>query len=142
MWIHHNWPFQMLSWSVHSCVLRIPPTDPAVENQVPNLLNDPCEEPFLLKIKGIVWLSEIVEKLAVKHRVKMQEVEEILAGCPVYRYIEKGHRRGENVYAAMGQTRSGRYLITFFVFKADHRALVVSARDMTSAERTRYEKTK
>jgi uncharacterized DUF497 family protein len=57
-------------------------------------------------------------------------------------YISEGHRRGENVYAAMGQTLAGRYLIIFFVLKTDHRALVVSARDMAPAERNRYEKAK
>jgi hypothetical protein len=54
--------------------------------------------------------------------------------------LEKGHRRGENVYAALGQTRAGRYMIVFFVRKKTNEALVVSARDMTAAERKRYEK--
>jgi uncharacterized DUF497 family protein len=40
----------------------------------------------------------------------------------------------------MGQTDSGRYLIVFFIHKKDNRALILSARDMTSAERKRYEK--
>jgi uncharacterized protein len=44
------------------------------------------------------------------------------------------------VYAALGQTGSGRYLIVFFVHKPDHRALILSARNMTAAERRRYEK--
>ena len=96
----------------------------------------------MLKIEGIIWLPEIVEKLETKHHVESQEVKEVLGDYPIYRYIEKGHRRGENVYAAMGQTSAGRYLIIFFVFKADHRALIVSGRDMTPAERTTYEKTK
>jgi uncharacterized protein len=95
-----------------------------------------------LKIKGIIWLSEISEKLEVKHHVELQEVKEVLNGNPIFRYVEKGHRRGENVYAALGQTDAGRYLIAFFVHKTDHRALILSARDMTPAERTRYEKGK
>jgi len=40
----------------------------------------------------------------------------------------------------MGQTESGRYLIVFFIYKKDNRALILSARDMTPAERKRYEK--
>jgi uncharacterized DUF497 family protein len=47
----------------------------------------------------------------------------------------------ENVYAVMGQTDSGRRLIIFFVYKTDKRALILSARDMTKAERKLYEKT-
>ena len=48
---------------------------------------------------------------------------------------DAGHRAGEDVYAALGQTEAGRYLITFFVHKLDGRALPVSARDMTPSER-------
>jgi len=62
-----------------------------------------------------------------------------LANQPYFRFVEKGHHSGENVYAAMGQTNSGRYLIVFFVYKKDRRALILSARDMTHAERKRYE---
>ncbi len=43
------------------------------------------------------------------------------------------------MYAALGRTGAGRYLIVFFVRKPDGRALVVSARTMTDAERKRYE---
>ena len=53
--------------------------------------------------------------------------------------MEKGHRSRENVYAAMGQTDEGRYLIIFFVHKTDKRALILSARDMTKAERRLYD---
>jgi hypothetical protein len=56
-----------------------------------------------------------------------------------YRFVEKSYERGEVVYAALGRTSAGRYLIVFFVRKADGRALVVSARTMTDAERKRYE---
>jgi uncharacterized DUF497 family protein len=85
-------------------------------------------------------LEEIVEKIERKHRVTQAEVREILTGPSDFRFVEKGHRRGENVYAAMGQTDSGRYLIVFFVRKTTREALVVSARDMTGSERKRYEK--
>lgn len=60
----------------------------------------------------------------------------------MFRFVEKGYREGENVYAALGQTRAGRYLIVFFVHKVDQRILILTARDMTIAERRRYEKKK
>jgi uncharacterized DUF497 family protein len=44
------------------------------------------------------------------------------------------------IYAAMGQTSSGRYLIVFFVRKTTQEALIVTARDMTGSERKLYEK--
>lgn len=94
-----------------------------------------------MKIEGIIWLDEIIEKLVKKHRVKQSEVREVLSNRPHFRFVEKGHRPGENVYAAMGQTNGGRYLIVFFVYKTDKRALILSARDMTQSERRLYEKT-
>lgn len=33
-----------------------------------------------MKIEGIIWLSSIVEKLAVKHAVETYEVEEVFLG--------------------------------------------------------------
>ena len=70
----------------------------------------------------------------------MDEVEYVLENNPHIRFVEKGHVAGENVYAALGQTEDERYLIVFFVYKADKRALVISARDMDTAERKRYER--
>ena len=94
-----------------------------------------------MKIKGLIWFDDIVEKLTRKHNVQQNEVREVLHNKPRFRFVEKGHRLGENVYAAMGQTDSDRYLIVFFVYKNDKRALILSARDMTKAERRLYEKT-
>ncbi|MGH7774585.1 MAG: BrnT family toxin [Candidatus Binatia bacterium] len=93
-----------------------------------------------MKISGIIWLREIVEKINRKHRVEQDEVREILGGSSHFRFVEKGHRKGENVYAAMGQTGAGRYLIVFFVHKRSRQALILSAREMTGSERKRYAK--
>jgi uncharacterized DUF497 family protein len=93
-----------------------------------------------LKIKGLIWFDEIIEKLAWKHNVSQNEVREVLENRAHFRFVEKGNRPGENVYASMGQTKSGRYLIVFFIFKKDGRAIILSARDMTPGERKRYAK--
>ena len=77
-----------------------------------------------MKIKGLIWFDDIIEKIKRKHNVQQQEVREVLDNDPHFRFVEKGHRSGENVYAAM-----------------DKRALILSARDMTKAERRLYEKT-
>ena len=69
-----------------------------------------------MKIKGIIWLDEIIDKLALKHNVSQKEVLEVLMNQPYFRFVEKGHRSGENVCAALGQTKGGRYLIVFFVY--------------------------
>ena len=92
-----------------------------------------------MNIDGFIWLEDIVEKLGWKHHVRQQEVEELFDNSPYFRFVEKGHREEENVYAAMGQTNGGRYLIVFFVYKQNRQALIVSARDMTASERRQYE---
>lgn len=92
-----------------------------------------------MRIEGLIWLDEIIEKLVSKHGVRQNEIREVFADRPSFRFVEKGHRKGENVYAAMGQTQAGRYLIVFFVHKENRHALILSARDMTKAERKRYQ---
>ena len=93
-----------------------------------------------MKIEGIVWLRSIVDKLAVKHHVEIEEVEEVLSGQPKFRFVEKGERAGENVYMALGQTDAGRYLTVLFIHKKTREALILSARDMANKERRQYGK--
>jgi uncharacterized DUF497 family protein len=93
-----------------------------------------------MTIRGLIWLAAIVEKLAVKHNVSIGEVEEVFENGPHFRFVESGFTSGEDVYSALGQSDAGRYLIIFFILKSDRRALVVSARDMTSSERKLYAK--
>ncbi len=92
-----------------------------------------------MKINGLLWLEDIVTKLLAKHNVNEHEVLEVLEKEPYFLFIEKGHRKEENVYAALGQSDTGRFLIVFFVYKKDRQALILSARDMTVPERRRYE---
>ena len=93
-----------------------------------------------MRLKGTIWLREIVDKLAFKHGVETYEVEEVLKDNPKIRLIEKGERKGEDVYMATGQTDAGRYLLVVFILKAMKEALILTARDMNSAERKRYGK--
>ena len=91
-----------------------------------------------MRIIDILWLPDIVEKLAVKHDVQPLEVEEVLLGRPGFRRLERGKVQGEDLYTAMGQTDAGRYLIVYFTRKAGGVALIISARDMDSRERRQY----
>ena len=91
-----------------------------------------------MRIAGFIWLEQYVEKLAQKHDVMPEEVEEMFYGSPRYRLVEKGHVEGENLYTAMGQTEAGRYVIAFFIHKIDGRALIISARTMDNAEKKRH----
>lgn len=91
-----------------------------------------------MKISRIIWLEDIVEKLHWKHNVEENEILEVLANKPKFILKESGYRRGEDVYAAFGTTDAGRLLSIFFVYTEDQRAIIVSARDMTTKERKKY----
>ena len=66
---------------------------------------------------------------------KLTEVEEVLDGKPKFRFVEKGERKNEDVYMALGQTEGGRYLIVLFIYKQSREALILSAREMEKRER-------
>jgi uncharacterized DUF497 family protein len=92
-----------------------------------------------MRIESILWLEEILEKLWRKHQVDEHEVVEVLQNRPRFRFVERGLREGEDVYVAAGRTDAGRFLLVFFVLKTSGEALILSARDMSPAERRRYE---
>lgn len=93
-----------------------------------------------MEINKTVIPFEIEQKLIWKHAVQSYEVGEALLGSPHIRFVAKGHRKGEDLYSALGQTEAGRYLIVFFLAKGKGEVLVISARDMDAKERKRYEK--
>lgn len=93
-----------------------------------------------MRIDGVIWLRHIVDKLASKHQVTPEEVEEALTNKPKLRFMEKGERKGEDVYVALGKSDEGRYLSVLFIYKLTKEALIISARDMARKERRRYAK--
>ena len=95
-----------------------------------------------MKLYEIIWKDQYIEKLETKHGVFTDEVEEVLFGKPHIRRAQKGRIKGEDLYAAYGQTDAGRYLIVFFIRKATVIALPISARDMKNSERRYYERQK
>ncbi len=94
-----------------------------------------------MNIKSFIWLSDVIDKIESKHGVTVEEVEEAFGPSTIYRRGPRGRkRRGEDVYKAYGQTEAGRYLFVAFIYKLDHRALILSARDMDERERDLYRK--
>jgi len=93
-----------------------------------------------MEIKKVIIPFEIEQKLIWKHNVQDYEVEEVVNNHPRIKFVSKGKVRGEDLYAASGQTEAGRYLIVFFLKKKNGQALVISARDMDAKERKSYEK--
>lgn len=47
-----------------------------------------------MKIEEIVWLEEVVDKLARKHHVTSEEVEEVFRSNPKIRFLEEGDVMG------------------------------------------------
>jgi len=88
-----------------------------------------------LKITEIIWLPAVVDKIESRHRVTTGEVEELFGSRPRFRRIEAGEIAGEDLYAALGRTETGRFLIVFFIRKASQVALVISGREMTTKEK-------
>ena len=93
-----------------------------------------------MKIVECLWKDQFVEKLAQKHQVSIDEVEEVFRNKPRFSFIAKGKVASEDVYWALGQTDAGRYLTIFFIYKGDGIAMPISARDMNAKERKRYGK--
>lgn len=93
-------------------------------------------------ITGILWLQKIAEKLADKHHIAKDEVEQVFVNKPQYRFLERGKIDGEDVYSAYGRTNAGRYVTVIFILKFGNHSLVISARDMDKKERKQYGKQK
>lgn len=91
-----------------------------------------------MRIKSIIWLPDVIDKIEVKHGVMVEEVEEVFGLGAIFRRGPRGRRPGEDLYKAYGQTEAGRYLFIVFIYKRDRRALILSTRDMTNKERRLY----
>jgi uncharacterized protein len=88
-----------------------------------------------LRLLDIIWNERFAAKVAEKHAIMTDEVEEVLFSKPHVRLAEKGRVKGEHLYAAYGRTGAGKYLMVFFIRKPRFAALPISAREMTSNER-------
>lgn len=92
-----------------------------------------------INIDRIICPDYIEDKLASKHAVTVRETIQVLRSQPRIRFAEKGNLPGDDVYAAFGQTQSGRYLAVFFVYKRETAtAIIAHARDMSLKERKQY----
>ena len=91
-----------------------------------------------MKIRDIIWLLEVEEKIIVKHHVWPEGVEAVLQSQPYVRFMERGHVPNQDLYAAFGRTLSGRYLTVLYILKESQTVLIVTARDMTRKEKKTY----
>ena len=77
------------------------------------------------------WDAQNMDHIA-RHGVEPDEAESVLDDSPLILRSEDGK------YLAYGQTDEGRYLLVVFVRRSATSIRVISARDMTEAEKKRH----
>jgi len=82
-----------------------------------------------MRIAEFEWDDGNLLHLALGHGVEAEEAEEVFAVRPLVRKTKRGH------YAAFGPTCSGRLLVVVFECLGGARARVITAWDMSDAER-------
>ena len=81
------------------------------------------------------WDEQNIEHIA-NHGVEPFEAEEVIDDNPLIL------RAGSDRYTAYGQSGNGRYLLVVFAIKSDNRLRVITARDLTTAEKKRLRRRK
>ena len=81
------------------------------------------------------WDEQNIEHIA-NHGVEPYEAEEVIDDDP---FITKV---GGDKYVAYGQSDGGRYLLVVFAPKSEQRLRVITARDMTNAEKKQFRQRK
>jgi hypothetical protein len=96
--------------------------------------------PNLEHIDGFEWDDGNARKNADKHGVSQSEVEQVFFNAPLLFLDDSTHSDVEPRFHALGKTDSERLLhITFTVRAQGAKIRVISARDMSRKERTRYD---
>lgn len=86
-------------------------------------------------IRDLIWDDENLEHIAA-HSIELDEVENVCFG------INRIERVGGDRHAVLGKTEEGRYLFVVLAHKGEGHFRVITARDMSAAERRRYSKWK
>lgn len=88
------------------------------------------------RIERFEWDSRNIGHIEAKHGVRPEEVESVFRGGSLLRRAREGRM------IALGRTDAGRYLFVVFKMKPGNVARVITARDMTYAERRYYRQRK
>ncbi|RDV84799.1 BrnT family toxin [Ammonifex thiophilus] len=89
-----------------------------------------------MRITRFEWDFRNTGHIEKKHGVRPEEVESVLRSSPLLRRTKKGRM------IALGRTNTGRYLFVVFMVKPGGVARVITARDMTAAEKRYYRREK
>jgi uncharacterized DUF497 family protein len=94
----------------------------------------------LSKIKGFQWDKGNITKNWIKHEVSVGEAEQVFFNEPFLIGEDSDHStEKESRYYLLGTTDDGRRLFISFTVRKEL-IRVISARDMSKAERSTYEK--
>ena len=88
-----------------------------------------------MRIQDLLWDDENIEHIAA-HRVEMDEVEDVCFGRNLIQRV------GEGKHIILGRTEEGRYLFVVLAQKEPGLFRVITARDMTQAERRQFSRRK
>ena len=92
------------------------------------------------RILGFQWDWGNARKSADKHSVRQAEAEQVFFNEPLLVVEDIGHSRSEPRFHALGVTDVRRRLhVTFTKREKDTWIRIISARDMSREERSRYE---
>lgn len=92
------------------------------------------------RVVGFQWDRGNGRKNAEKHGVSRSEAEEIFFNTRLLVTEDDGHSQAELRFHALGVTATGRRLHVTFTLRNEATLIrVISARDMSRKERTRYE---
>ena len=88
-------------------------------------------------LEGFDWDDGNRGKNLAKHGVTDLECEEVFFNQPLLIAFDSGHSQAEDRYFVLGRTNRSRRLFLVFTPRGKQ-VRVISARDMTKAERTLY----
>jgi len=84
------------------------------------------------------WDSGNSEKNFIKHKVTIQEAEEVFVNEPLVVIEDLVHSKNERRFCAFGKTQSRRKLFLSFTIR-NNKIRIISIRDMDKKEKNRYE---
>ena len=87
------------------------------------------------------WNEGNKEKNWTKHRVMIEECEQVFVNIPLLIIDDPGHSKEEQRYAAFGRTNNGRLLFIIFTWR-NEQIRIISARNQDKKERRQYEQEK
>ena len=93
----------------------------------------------LSQLQGFSWDRGNLTKNWLKHKVYLNECEEIFFNKSLLILPDKLHSQKEKRYHALGKTNNSRFLFVAFTIR-NNKIRIISARDMNIKERKIYEK--